>query len=128
MKKKLLGIFVSMLLIGTMAIPISALNKEHLFFGVGIQSAIAEESIISEVESRMLKEIKVSIESNPELKERIEQLKDSDCDCEKDNVNGWDFPVLCTILFILFVIALFTTGPLTLWGLLATVMDCSWAG
>ena len=92
-----------------------------LFLGVGVYPAVAGESIISErslesVESRMhpllkrymvrhqetLKEIEVFMESNPELKDRIEQLKDSDCDCVKDTTTDWDYPVLCVYLHILF--------------------------
>ena len=123
-----------------------------LFLGVGVYPAVAGESIISEksqesVESRMylvlmrymvrhqetLKEIEVFMESNPELKDRIEQLKDSDCDCVKDTTNGGDYPlILCLIVFYLFgfgmiLWALHFSGDLMAFFLrIGRELNCPW--
>ena len=51
---------------------------------------------------KLQKEIINVIERNDALNERIKQLSDLPCDCEKDNLNRlWPFPVICTFLFVL---------------------------
>jgi hypothetical protein len=37
------------------------------------------------------------------LKGEITQLKDSECECENEKDINWTFPVLCTILFFIFL-------------------------
>ena len=48
------------------------------------------------------KEISAVIEKDTTLNSEITQLKDSQCDCEKENTNEWRFPVICVVLMILF--------------------------
>jgi hypothetical protein len=50
------------------------------------------------------KEIATVIEKNDALNKEIKQLLDLPCNCEKDKTANWSFPVLCTILFPLFII------------------------
>ena len=55
---------------------------------------------------RLQKEIIGAIEKNEVLNERIKQLSDLPCDCEKNNTARlWHFPVICTLLYPLFILA-----------------------
>jgi len=49
---------------------------------------------------RLQKEILCVIEKNGLFSERIKQLSDLPCDCEKNNTTRfWNFPFICTLLF-----------------------------
>jgi len=56
---------------------------------------------------RLQKEIIVVIEKNDVLNEKIKQLSDTPCDCEKNNTTSWNFPVICTLLLPLFIFSIF---------------------
>jgi len=44
------------------------------------------------------------IDKDVTLKDEITQLKNSECDCEKENTIEWHFPVICIILSIMTII------------------------
>jgi hypothetical protein len=48
-------------------------------------------------------EINAVIEKDAILSEEIKQLSNSKCDCGNDNKTTWSFPVICTLLFPLFM-------------------------
>ena len=50
------------------------------------------------------------IEKDTTINSEITQLKDSECDCEKENTIEWHFPVICTILLIIGGISGFLTA------------------
>ena len=81
----------------------------------------------------MQKEISVVIEKDNTLKNKISQLKSSECDCESDRAINWSFPVLCSFLNVLMIIPLIlfafglSLGALALWfrlmGLIGYVIE-----
>jgi len=82
---------------------------------------------------RLQKEIIGVIEKNEVLNERLKQLSDLPCDCEKDNtIRLWHFPVLCTLLFPLFILAFGSfvkwgeEWPLKVMGVIGFMLDCFW--
>jgi len=87
-------------------------------------------------------EIIAVIEKNSGLMNKINELSDVHCDCKKSSTTGWNFPVICVILFpISFVIlalyyfsgVLFHYIPNFLQNLfdiivyLGTTLNCFWA-
>ena len=66
-----------------------------------IQSVIGKYQFNSQ---EIQKEISTVIEKNAILNSEITQLKDSECDCEKENTIEWHFPVICIILSIMTII------------------------
>jgi len=81
------------------------------------------------------KEISAVIEKDTTLNSEITQLKDSQCDCEKENTNEWRFPVICVVLMILFfspylllafIDVLFGEVPDTLMFLLLSLSFIPW--
>ena len=54
---------------------------------------------------RLQKEIVGAIEKNDTLYERLKQLSDLSCDCEKDNNPLFFPPILCCFLFMLLFVA-----------------------
>jgi hypothetical protein len=53
------------------------------------------------------KEISVVIEKDAILNAEITQLSNSECDCENKNTISWHFPIICTILLILYLFIVF---------------------
>jgi len=51
----------------------------------------------------MQKEIATVIEKDATLKGEMTQLSNLKCDCEETNTTVWHFPILCTLLFPLFL-------------------------
>jgi len=83
---------------------------------------------------RLLKEIIGAIEKNEVLNEKLMQLSNLPCDCEKNNTNRlWHFPVICTLLFPLFILAFGLSikfhydYPLIIIGTIGWILDCFWA-
>jgi hypothetical protein len=50
-------------------------------------------------------EINAVIEKNATLKGEMTQLSNQNCDCGNENTTQWNFPVICILLFPLFIIA-----------------------
>jgi hypothetical protein len=79
------------------------------------------------------KEINAVIEKDAKLNGEITQLSNSKCDCENDNTIGWSFPVLCLLLYPLFIIALLLyvldsdfSFFGTIIGIIGTALNCFW--
>jgi hypothetical protein len=49
------------------------------------------------------KDINAVLEKDATLRDEINQLKNSDCDCENTSTTYWRFPVICSFLFPLYV-------------------------
>ncbi|DAC71948.1 MAG TPA: hypothetical protein DSN98_07665, partial [Thermoplasmata archaeon] len=85
--------------------------RQMYFIGLILSKVISKSRIQSMIgkyqfsNQEMQKEISVIIEKNPTLKTEISQLQNSKCDCENENTIEWQFPVICTLLFPLFIIS-----------------------
>ena len=72
------------------------------------------------------------IEKNDVLNKRLKQLLDLPCDCEKDYTTRWSFPVICTLLSPLWIIALVLGikfqiyWPMNIMILIGTILNCFW--
>ena len=82
---------------------------------------------------RLQKYIIDSIEKNEVLNEKLMQLSNLPCDCEKDKTTRlWHFPVICTLLFPLFIFSLFLSlyfkyvEPVRIMLLIGFTLDCFW--
>lgn len=88
------------------------------------------------------KEIATVIDKNSTLKNKMNDLLNVNCDCDRSNTTGWNFPILCTILypiaFFIFILWLFLSEmfhvTLPLLGALLNIMfviadsaNCFWA-
>jgi hypothetical protein len=84
--------------------------KQMYTIGLILSKTISKSKLHSMVEQHKLsnqgmqKEITSVIEKNVQLKAEITQLSNLKCDCENDNTTRWSFPVLCTMLFPIFII------------------------
>lgn len=80
----------------------------------------------------MQKEITAVIEKDAILNAEINQLQNSECDCENDNTTQWSFPVICLLLvpFLILAIAfyvMFGFGFLgEIMGTIGGALHCSW--
>ena len=65
---------------------------------------------------------------NPEIQERLEQLTDLHFDCENDNTNSWNFPIICTLLFTLAIFASLYNFIflLEILGVIGVRLNCDW--
>jgi len=73
------------------------------------------------------------IETDWELNTIVEKIKGSDCDCDDADTTEWNFPVICSILFIpwqiLDVISTFMGGFYFLFFIIdfiGIIFDCNW--
>ena len=103
----------------TSDIPVVTQNqlKQMYLIGLVLSKFISKSRIHSMVQndpftnSEMQKEMTVIIEKDSTLKGEITQLQTSECECENDNSFYFKHPVLCSILFIIFIVSLI---PITL--------------
>jgi hypothetical protein len=76
------------------------------------------------------KEINAVIEKDTTLNGEIAQLSASKCDCEKDRTIGLDFPVICEILWYMFLtITIFPYILFPIWVsaiFIAIILNCTW--
>jgi hypothetical protein len=80
------------------------------------------------------KEITAVIEKDAILNREITQLSNLQCDCENDKGINWSFPVICTLLFPLFVICFiialfydFIFWPAVIIDYIGLALNCFWA-
>ena len=72
------------------------------------------------------------IENDEELYSIVEKLTVEDCGCEDDKPNGWSFPVICTLLVPLWILAFglaVRSGQVTLWYIIVvigSILNCFW--
>jgi len=110
--------------------------KRMYTMGVILSKTIGKSKIHSMVEQYqvnnqgMQKEITAVIEKDATLNAEITQLSHSDCDCEKDSATDLDFPVICEILWYMFLtITIFPYILFLLWGsaiFIAIILNCIW--
>ncbi len=92
-------------------IPVVTKNqiRQMYFIGLMLSKVISKSRIQSMIgkyqfsNQEMQKEISAVIEKDKTLNTEITQLKGSECDCENEKEINWTFPVLCTILFFIFL-------------------------
>jgi hypothetical protein len=116
--------------------------KMMYFLGLILSKIISKSKIHSMVEQYQFsnqdiqKEISAVIQEDATLKEEITQISNAKCDCENDNITTWFFPVLCTILFPLFVISVILWGIthfnnsalLEIMLIIGSTLNCYWLG
>ncbi|KYK22021.1 hypothetical protein AYK25_07605 [Thermoplasmatales archaeon SM1-50] len=84
--------------------------KRMYFIGLILSKVISKSRIQSILGTyqfnslEMQKKITTIIKKDKTLNAEITQLQTSNCDCENEKAINWTFPVLCTLLFPLFVI------------------------
>jgi len=84
--------------------------RQMYFIGLILSKVISKsrtQSIVGEYHfdnQEIQKEISAVIEKDTTLNSEITQLKNSECDCEKENTIEWHFPVICIILSIMTII------------------------
>jgi len=111
----------------------------HMYYiGLILSKMISKSRIHSIIEKYQLnnpgvqKEITIIIEKDTTLNGEISQLSNSKCDCEKDNSTDWSFPVICMLLFPIFVIAFalwlthINTQFVVLIENIGTKLNCFW--
>ena len=97
-------------IVPTSEIPVITKNqiRQMYFLGLILSKFISKsriQSVIGKYQFNNLgiqQEMNVVIEKDTILNGEITQLKDSECDCEKDSSN--DYPIICGMLWILFFI------------------------
>jgi hypothetical protein len=80
------------------------------------------------------KEINAVIEKDATLNGEITRLSNLKCDCENENTTRlWNFPVICSILFPIFIIfficgllSSFTFYPLVVISYIGLILHCFW--
>ncbi|VVB60065.1 Uncharacterised protein [uncultured archaeon] len=123
--------------------PVKIITKEYVQYayvmGV-IFSRVIDTSKISLilrnnkiVNQEMQREIAAVIEQDRLLKEEITRLSSSECGCESENTTQWTFPIICTLLFPIFMYALILwaldhTIPLVfIIGDIGKTLNCWWS-
>jgi hypothetical protein len=80
----------------------------------------------------MQNEISAIIEKDIRLNGEVTLLSGQSCNCGIESNFTWHFPVLCTLLIPLFIIALlFSTGyqiPVIVIIVIASILHCRWIG
>ena len=83
--------------------------RQMYFLGMILPKVISKSTIQSIVgkyqfsNQEFQKDIITIIEKDKTLNSEITLLKNSECDCENENELNWSFPILCTILFFIFL-------------------------
>jgi hypothetical protein len=126
----------------TSEIPVITKNqlKMMYFLGLILSKVISKSRIQSIVRQHQFnnqetqKEINAVIEKNTILNAEITQLQTSDCDCENEKTMNWSFPIICTLLFPLFVICFiialfydFIFWPAVIIDYIGLTLNCFWA-
>jgi hypothetical protein len=93
--------------------------RQMYFLGLILSKIISKSRIQSMIgkyqfnNQEMQKEISAVIEKDTTINSEIIQLKNSECDCENENTTDWNFPIICLLLFpiFLFLDVLWTIAP-----------------
>ncbi len=114
---------------------------EHMyFFGVMLSKIISKSKIHSMAEQYQLinkdvqNEITTVVDKDAELKGKITQLSNVNCDCENTSTTRlWNFPVICSFLFPIFIISAIISIItheafffVEILAYLGTLLDCFW--
>jgi hypothetical protein len=97
----------------TSDVPVITKNqiRQMYFLGLILSKVISKSRIQSMIgkyqfnNQEVEQEISTVIEKDKLLNTEIIQLQTSDCDCENENAIGWRFPVICILLFPLWIVA-----------------------
>ncbi len=92
-------------------IPVVTKNqiRQMYFLGLILSKVVIKSRIQSMVQQYQFNNQNIQmemydvIEKDTTLNSEITQLKNSECDCENEKEINWTFPVLCTILFFIFL-------------------------
>jgi hypothetical protein len=115
--------------------------RQMYFLGLLLSKVISKsriQSLVGEYQfnnQEIQKEISAVIEKNAMLKEELNQLKDSDCDCENEYSPLWSFPIICLFLIVFYCITFTlwmygfdTFAPIFFWVEdLGQKLDCFWS-
>ncbi len=102
--------------------------RQLYFLGLILSKVISKsriQSIIGKYEfnnQEMQKEISAVIERNAIINSELTQLKDSECNCENEKDINWTFPVLCTILFFIFLPLLLLSASFVIAGIILGII------
>jgi len=97
-----------------------------------IQKYDSERNLLGfqQLRERLQKEIIGAIENNDALNERLNQLSELPCNCEKDSTSSLDFPAICDILrYIVVIFGIFPYLFLPIWCgalMIAVLLHCTW--
>jgi hypothetical protein len=112
--------------------------KQMYFLGLILSKFISKSRIQSMIgkyqfsNQETQKEINAVIEKDTIINSEITLLKDSECDCNNENVSQWNFPVLCLLLVPLLILSIafyvmFGFGILgNIMGIIGGILHCSW--
>jgi len=84
--------------------------RQMYFLGLILSKVISKSRIQSMIgkyqfsNQETQKEINAVIEKDTIINFEITQLKNSECDCDNEKAINWTFPVICTLLFPIFLI------------------------
>ncbi len=93
--------------------------RQMYFLGMILSNLISKSRIQSLIgkyqynNQGIQQELNAVIEKETILNGEISQLKETDCDCKAENTSSWNFPIICLLLFPIFLIieVLFTIAP-----------------
>lgn len=94
-------------------IPVVTKNylKQMYFIGLLLSKVISKSKIYPIIKQyqvssqEMQKEISAVIEKDATLNAKITQLRNSECECENATSSYWEFPVLCALLFPIYIVS-----------------------
>jgi len=108
--------------------------RQMYFLGLILSKVISKSKIQSLVgkyqfnNQEMQKEISSVIEKDNTLNAELTQLENSECDCEKENTADWYFPVICSVLLILYVLLdMFEVWSYNIFLFARHTLQCGWA-
>jgi hypothetical protein len=94
--------------------------RQIYFLGLMLSKFISKSRMQSMVgkyqfsNQEMQKEISAVIEKDATLNAEITQLQNSECDCENENTTDSNFPVICSVLLLIYVPVSFILGIFSL--------------
>jgi hypothetical protein len=120
----------------TSEIPVLTKNqlRQMYFVGLILSKFISKsrmQSLVGKYQfnnQEMQKEISSVIEKDNTLNAELTQLENSECDCEKENTADWYFPVICSVLLILYVLLdMFEVWSYNIFLFARHTLQCGWA-
>jgi hypothetical protein len=112
--------------------------RQMYFLGMILSKVISNQKIQSLIgryqfgNQEIQKEISSVIGKDTNINSEITQLKDSECDCENENITRWSFPILCILLLPLFIISVgnvlmgFSEIPVDIMMAIGFILNCFW--
>ena len=124
----------------TSEIPVVTKNQLKMMYFLGlILSKVVSKSRIQSIivqnqfnNQGIQKDITTVIEKDKILNTEITLLKNSDCDCENEEISRWSFPVLCILLLPIFAISVgflikgISEIPIDSMMIIGFIFNCFW--